>query len=94
MFDINLKNVKNQRIYNSKYIFLVIFVGVFISNIIKLNSLNSEILSTIVEVKSHINDEGNTMYVSVYYYEVNEQNYSCGPISLSSNHHGTKKCLL
>jgi len=95
MFDINTKNVKKGRRFY--YIFLVVGIlflfiigGIFVSNIIKLNSLDSTILSTRVEVKSYVNDEGNTMYSPVYHYEVNGQNYSCGSNSSSSNNPGTQ----
>ena len=89
MFDINVKNVKKGRSFF--YIFLVIglfflfiIVGIFIFSIIKFNSLDSSVLSTSVEVQSHINDEGSVMYSPVYYYEVDSQNYSCASSASSS----------
>jgi len=89
MFDINVKNVKRGRSFF--YIFLVIglfflfiIVGIFIFSIIKFNSLDSSVLSTSVEVQSHINDEGSVMYSPVYYYEVDSQNYSCASSASSS----------
>jgi len=95
MFDINTKNVKKGRKFY--YILLVvviiitlIFGGIFISNIIKLNSLDSTVLSTRVELKLYVNDEGNTMYSPVYYYKVNGQNYSCGSSWSSNNNPGTQ----
>lgn len=95
MFDINIKNVKKGRRFF--YLFLVIgililfiIVLVFVSSTIKLNRLDSTVLSTSVEVKSYVNDEGNTMYSPVYHYEVNGQKYSCGSNSSSSLNPGTQ----
>lgn len=95
MFDINTKNVKKGRRFF--YIFLVLGIlflfilgGIFVLSIIKLNKLDSTVLSTRVEVKSYIDDEGRTRYSPVYYYEVNGQNYSCSSNSSSSNNPGTK----
>lgn len=95
MFDINIKNVKKgKRLF---YIFLIAGVlffilisGILVSNIIKLNSLDSTVLSTSVEVKSYINDEGTTMYSPVYYYVVNGLSYSCSSNSSSSINPGTE----
>lgn len=95
MFDINTKNVKKGRRFfyiflAAGILFLFIFGGMFVSNTIKSNSLNSTVLSTRVEIKSYVNDEGTTMYSPVYYYEVNGQNYSCDSNSSSSINPGTQ----
>lgn len=95
MFDINTKNVKKGRRFfyiflAAGILFLFTFGGIFVSNIVKLNSLDSTVLSTRVEVKSYVNDEGSTMYSPIYYYEVNGQNYSCSSNASSSNNPGTQ----
>ena len=95
MFDINTKNVKRGRrfyyiFFAAGLLFLFVMGGVFISNTIKLNSLNSTVLSDNVEIKSYINDEGNTMYSPVYYYRVNGETYTCGSNSSSSINPGTQ----
>lgn len=89
MYDINTKNVKKGK--NIMFIFLafgifffIVILYVYIFNINKLNSLDSSVLSSSVDIKSHVNDEGNTMYSAVYYYEVNGKQYSCGSSSSSS----------
>lgn len=95
MFDINTKNVKKGK--NIFYIFLaigllflIIMGGIFASSIVKLNSLDSTVLSEHVEIKSYINDEGTTMYSPVYYYSVNGERYTCGSNSSSSHNPGTQ----
>lgn len=95
MFDINTKNVKKGK--NIFYIFLaagllflIIIGGIFVSSIVKLNSLDSTVLSEHVEIKSYIDDEGTTMYSPVYYYSVNGERYTCGSNSSSSHNPGTQ----
>lgn len=95
MFDINTKNVKKGK--NIFYIFLavgllflIIMGGIFASSIVKLNSLDSTVLSEHVEIKSYINDEGTTMYSPVYYYSVNGERYTCGSNSSLSHNPGTQ----
>lgn len=95
MFDINTKNVKKGK--NIFYIFLavgllflIIMGGIFASSIVKLNSLDSTVLSEHVEIKSYIDDEGTTMYSPVYYYSVNGKRYTCGSNSSSSHNPGTQ----
>lgn len=89
MYDINTKNVKKGK--NIFYIFLllgfiffIIIFGILISSIIKLKSLDATTLSTRVDIKSHIDDDGAKMYSPIYYYEVNGIEYSC-PSSGSSS---------
>jgi len=95
MFDINTKNVKKGKRFF--YIFLVagllflfIIGGIYVSSIIKLNSLDSTVLSSGVDVKSYVDNEGTTMYSPIYYYEVNGQHYSCDSNLSSSNNPGTQ----
>lgn len=95
MFDINTENVKKgknifYRFLAVSLIFLIIMGGIFASSIVKLNSLDSTVLSEHVEIKSFIDDEGNTMYSPVYYYSVNGEKYTCGSNSSSSNNPGTQ----
>ena len=82
MYDINLKTVKKGKgIYYVFLIvgilFLLIFGGVFALNIFKANSLDSSIMSTSVEVNSYFDDEGDEMYRTTYYYEVEGEKYTC-----------------
>jgi len=93
MFDINIKYVKKGKrffyVFLMAGIFFLLLIGeVFVSNIIKLNSLDSSVLSSSVEVSSYIDDEGSVMYSPTYHYEVNGQNYICDSNSSSSNHPG------
>ena len=94
MYDINIKNVKKGRSFFYIFlvlgiVFLLIFGGFFTLNAIKVNSLDSKVLSSSVDVQSHIDNEGYTMYSPVYHYEVNGRKYSCKSVS-SSNNPGTK----
>ncbi len=89
MYNTNAKKIKKGK--RKFYIFLAIGVslllsvgGIFALNIIKMNNLDSKIMSTKVEVKSYVNDSGNTMYSSVYHYRINGQDYSCNS-NVSSN---------
>lgn len=94
MYDIDIKNVKKgKKLY---YIFLVfgivfflILGAVLISNYNRLNSLDSTTTSTNVVIKSHIDDNGTTMYSPVYYYQVDGIEYSCSSNSSSSINPGT-----
>lgn len=95
MFDISTKNMKKgKKIFYiflaAGLLFLFIIGGIFIFSIIKLNSLDSTVLSNSVEVKSYVDDEGNTMYSPVYYYEVNGESYICDSNGSSSHNPGTK----
>lgn len=95
MYDISMKNVKK-----GKNFFLIFFVvgvfffilmgGIIISSYVTLNSLDSETISKSVEIKSHINDEGTTMYSPIYYYRVNGVEYTCSSNASSSIHPGTE----
>lgn len=93
-------NTNNKKIKKSKsniYLLLVIGIslflstgGIFIFNMIKLNNLDSKTMSTKVEVKSYINDSGNTIYSSVYHYRINGQDYSCDSNVSSNDNLGTE----
>lgn len=95
MYDINIENVKKGKKFFYIFLligilFLVIFGGLSISNIIKLNSLDSKVLSTRVEIKSFLDDEGSMMYSPIYHYKVDGRDYKCSSNSSSSNNPGTK----
>lgn len=95
MFDINIDNIKKGKRFFCIFLvigilFLLIFGGIYVFNVVKLNKLDSTVLSTRVEVKSHINDEGTTMYSPIYHYEVNGEGYICNSNSSSNNNPGTK----
>lgn len=99
MYDINIKNVKKGRRFYYIFLlagllFLIILGSVFISSIIKAKKLDATVLSTRVEVRSHIDDEGSTMYSPVYYYEARGESYSCGSNSSSSINPGNENKLV
>jgi len=82
MYDINIENVKRGKKFFFIFIlagifFSILFLGMFVFNIIKLNSFDSIVLSTRVDLNPHISDSGGTVYSPIYYYEVNGNNYSC-----------------
>lgn len=94
MYDINIKNVKKGKSFF--YIFLglgIVFIlivgGIFALNFIEVARLDSNVMSSSVDVKSYTDNEGYKMYSPVYHYEVNGQKYSCKSFS-SSNNPGTK----
>lgn len=67
-------------------------IGLFIAIIIKINSLDSMVLSDCVGIKSYIDDVGGTLYSPIYYYNVNGENY-CGSSSSSNYNLGTQITL-
>ena len=95
MYDIDTKNVKKGKSFFAIFLifgilFGLIFGGIYVGGLVKKNSMDSKTTSTRVEVKSHVNDEGTTMYSPVYYYEVNGVEYTCSSNSSSSINPGTK----
>lgn len=64
--------------------------GIILSNYIKLSKLDSQTISKSVEIESHINDEGTTMYSPIYHYRVNGVEYNCDSSASSSSHPGTQ----
>ena len=95
MYDINTKNVRKGKnifyfLLGFALFFIVVFGLAFISTTTKSDSLNSETLSTGVDVKSYVNDEGTVMYKGVYYYEVDGINYICSSNVSTSSHPGTE----
>lgn len=99
MFDINIKNIKKGKSFYNIFLifgifFLILFIGIFISSVTKINSLDATVLSNRVEIKSHVDSEGSTLYTPVYYYDVKGISYSCSSNSSSSINPGTKNKLV
>lgn len=81
MYDINLKNVKNGKKFFMVFfvvgiLFGVILLGVFAGTMLKGNSLDSETMSTKVDLNEYY-DDGDIMYNPVYTYEVDGKEYTC-----------------
>lgn len=82
MYDINISNVKKGTKFYLAFLFvglffLVIILAIFISDFFKYKSLDSEIMSTRVEISSYQDTDGNTMYSPIYYYNVKGKEYAC-----------------
>lgn len=83
VYDINLKKVKSGRLFGIIFLvfgilFLVIFGAAIFSQIIKKNSLDSEVQSHSIEWEKIVDeDEGGITYSPTYYYKVNNIEYSC-----------------
>ena len=83
MYDIDTTNIKKERkffypFFIAGLLFLIAMAWLYISQIIKLKSLDSSVMSIGVDIKSYVNDEGRNMYTAVYIYEVNGEIYECG----------------
>lgn len=94
MYDINTKNVKKGKSFYFLFFivgifFLVIFLSIIISGVIKKNSLDSKTVSTKIEVRTHEDSEGDIMYSPIYYYRVNGKDYRCESNISSSNYPNT-----
>lgn len=90
MYDIDLKNIKKGRKFNFfillfGLVFLFLIGGIVVNTIIKFNTLDANVLSENVEFKTHVNNDGKTVYSSVYYYEVDEKEYVCNSMASSVN---------
>lgn len=82
MYNIDLTNIKKKKkIYNIFLIigilFLILFTSIFIINLVKSNKMDASVLSNRVEIKSYIDDEGNSMKTPIYYYKVRGKEYAC-----------------
>lgn len=82
MYNIDLTNTKKKKkIYNTFLIigilFLILFTSVFIISLVKSNKMDASVLSNRVEIKSYIDDEGNSMKTPIYYYKVKGKEYAC-----------------
>ena len=89
MYDINFKNLKKGRKFGLVFlfvgiIFLVIFGALLFGPIIKKLSLDGEVEAYNIEINSHVDSEGSTMYSPIYYYSVDGVNYTCSS-SMSSS---------
>lgn len=95
MYDISTQNVrKGENIY-----FVFLFVGFICFAFVayyayttnqKEQTLDSSTMSTRIEITSYENDDGVTMYSPIYYYVVDNQEYSCSSTSSSSAIPSTK----
>lgn len=99
MYDINLKNVnKGKRFYYIFLIFGILFLlvmaGIFINNRIKASKMDSNTLSSSVEITDYIDDEGNTMYTPIYHYFVKGVEYTCKSNYSSSVNPGNENKLV
>lgn len=82
MYDIKTDNIKKEKRFFYPFfiigvVVLIVLLVFIIMNIIKSKSLDSTTMSTSVEIISHVDDEGNTMYSPTYYYTVKGENYAC-----------------
>ncbi len=90
MYDINYKNFKAERFIYKIFIYIGIFIllildGIVAVNIIRKKSFDSYVVTRHIEIESHENSDGDTMYTPVYYYNVDGKQYKCKPSSSSSN---------
>ena len=90
MYDINYKNLKTERFLYKLPIYiglliLLIIDGIIAINIIRKKSFDSYVITRHIEIESHENSDGDTMYTPVYYYNVDGKQYKCKPSSSSSN---------
>ena len=77
MYDINIKEIKDGKklffiFFAAGIIFLIIMGSMFINSFLTLKNLDSTTESIKVEIESHKDNDGTTMYSPVYYYLVNE----------------------
>ena len=90
MYDINYKNLKTERFLYKLPIYiglliLLIIDGIIAINIIRKKSFDSYVVTRHIEIESHENSDGDTMYKPVYYYNIDGKQYKCKPSSSSSN---------
>lgn len=94
MYDINIKEIKDGKklffiFFVAGIIFLIIIGSMFINSFLTLKNLDSTTESIKVEIESHKDNDGTTMYSPVYYYLVNEEEYICHSDSSSNVNPGT-----
>lgn len=95
MYDINTRNIKKGFVSYSIFLvvgifFLVVFGGIFISDVNTYNELDSHVMSIGVRVSDYLSTDGTTMYRPTYFYEVDGIQYSCTSSSSSSTYPGDK----
>ena len=82
MYDVDLKNVKKG---GSVFILFVVIgfifsgvgVSMFVSTLVKKNSMDSEVEAYKVDINEHYDSESGTMYSPTHYYRVNGVEYVC-----------------
>ena len=95
MYDINLKNVKTQRLIYKIILYIGIFIllildGIVAINIIRVKSFDSYIVTRNIEIESYTDADGDIMYKPIYNYNVNGKSYKCKPASSTSNKPNTR----
>lgn len=95
MYDIDVKNIKKGIKFYGIFLLiglamLVLIVGFTVANNSKRKSLDSEVLSFMVDVNSHRDSDGELMYNAKYHYTVNGTNFVCRSNTSSSNNPGTE----
>lgn len=90
MYEINFKNLKTERLIYRIIIYiglliLLILDSIVVTNIIRKKSLDSYVVTRHIEIETHEDEDGDTMYKPVYHYYVNGETYKCKPTSSSSN---------
>lgn len=99
MYSINIANIKKEKNFFRIFLYvglfiLLIFVGIIAFLYFRMNSLDSKILSTKVEIISKNDSDGTTQYSPVYYYTVNRTDYRCSSTGSSNIYPGTKNQLV
>ena len=90
MYEINFKNLKIERLIYRIIIYiglliLLILDSIVVINIIRKKSLDSYVVTRHIEIETYEDEDGDTMYTPIYYYNVDGQNYKCTSHASSSN---------
>ena len=99
MYNIDFSNIKKERktfyiLFGFGIVFFIIMILILGSHIIKMKSMDSEVMSHRVSVKSSSGSEGETMYSPVYYYKVNGKEYACSSSSSSTSYPNTENAIV
>lgn len=99
MYDINVKFVKKGKWFYATFfgaglLFFVVMLGIYLSTIFKINSMDSKTLSTRVVINANYNNEGNTMYRPTYYFNVEGKEYACYTNVSTGSNPGTKNKMV
>ena len=94
MYDIDTKNVKKGNKFcfiflGAGLLFLLVFGGILVFKTLKLNGLDSSVMSNKVEIETSTDDDASTLYSPTYYYRVNGEKYVCQSGESSSINPGT-----
>lgn len=89
MYDINTKNVEKGKRFFLIFLVAGIFFGlllggVYVAGLFKKSNLDSDTVSTRVEVRTVEGSDGDTLYTPDYYYRVKGTEYKCTSNSSSS----------